>query len=161
MADQLARTLRRSMTSQEVKLWVRLRELRRQGYHFRRQAPRGRYILDFTCLRSRLVVEVDGAQHGFDAHAARDATRDGYFTERGFRTLRFWNNEIDRNLDGRSRRSGMPCRVANLTRQSSPARERTSRRIRLGRGRNATIAASRRRPTPLAPRVGPSPRGEG
>jgi very-short-patch-repair endonuclease len=100
MADQLARDLRRSMTPQEVKLWVRLRELRQQGYHFRRQAPRGRYILDFICLRSRLIVEVDGGQHGFDAHAARDAARDAHFTERGFRTLRFWNNEIDRNLDG-------------------------------------------------------------
>jgi very-short-patch-repair endonuclease len=100
MADQQARQLRKRMTPQEVKLWVRLRELKQQGYHFRRQAPRGRYILDFVCLRSRLVVEVDGAQHGFDAHVARDMRRDDYFAERGFRTLRFWNNEIDQNLDG-------------------------------------------------------------
>jgi very-short-patch-repair endonuclease len=88
------------MTPQEVKLWVRLRELRQQGYHFRRQAPKGRYVLDFVCLRARLIVEVDGAQHGFDAHLARDAQRDRLFAYRGFRTLRFWNDEIDRNLDG-------------------------------------------------------------
>ena len=86
------------MTPQEVKLWRCLRELRAQGYHFRRQAPRGRYILDFVCLRQRLIVEVDGAQHGFDTRAAQDTRRDGFFDDRGFRTL--WNHEIDRQLDG-------------------------------------------------------------
>ena len=99
MADEQARDLRKSMTPQEVKLWVRLRALREQGHHFRRQVPRGRYILDFACLKSRLNVEVDGAQHAFDAHLVRDARRDEYFSKRGFRTLRFWNNEIQ-NLDG-------------------------------------------------------------
>src|SRR4051812_7940474 len=53
MADERARELRRSMTPREVKLWLHLRQLRAQGYHFRRQAPRGRYILDFVCLRHR------------------------------------------------------------------------------------------------------------
>jgi very-short-patch-repair endonuclease len=100
MADQRARELRKTMTPQEVKLWVRLRELRRQGYHFRRQAPKGCYIVDFMCLRSRLIVEVDGAQHGFESHVGRDKRRDRYFADRGFRTLRFWNNEINENLDG-------------------------------------------------------------
>jgi very-short-patch-repair endonuclease len=100
MADARARKLRKTMTPQEVKLWVRLRELRQQGYHFRRQAPKGRYIVDFLCLRSRLIVEVDGAQHGFDGHVSHDAKRDSYFADRGFRTLRFWNNEINQNLDG-------------------------------------------------------------
>ena len=88
------------MTPQEVKLWVRLRELREQGHHFRRQVPKGPYILDFACLRAGLIVEVDGAQHGFDAHVTRDAARDRLLAHRGFRTLRFWNNEIDQNLDG-------------------------------------------------------------
>ena len=87
------------MIPQEVKLWVRLRQLRAQGYHFRRQTPRSRYILDFLCLRQRLIVEVDGAQHGFDAGAGQDARRDRFFDDRGFRTLRFWNHEIDRQLD--------------------------------------------------------------
>jgi len=99
MADERARELRRSMTPQEVKLWLHLRQLRAQGYHFRRQAPRGRYILDFVCLRHRLIVEVDGAQHGFETRAEQDARRDGFFDRRGFRTLRFWNHEIDRELD--------------------------------------------------------------
>ena len=99
MANETARALRKRMTPQEVKLWVRLRELRQQGYHFRRQAPRGGAIVDFVCLRHQLVVEVDGGQHGFDAHARRDADRDRRLAERGFRTLRFWNGDIDGSLD--------------------------------------------------------------
>ena len=99
MANENARALRKRMTPQEVKLWVRLRELRQQGYHFRRQAPRAGAIVDFVCLRHQLVVEVDGGQHGFDAHARRDADRDRRLAGRGFRTLRFWNADVDRSLD--------------------------------------------------------------
>jgi very-short-patch-repair endonuclease len=50
------------MTRQEVKLWVRLRELQALGFHFRRQSPIGRYIVDFECRRRRPIVEVDGTQ---------------------------------------------------------------------------------------------------
>jgi len=88
------------MTPQEVKLWVHLRSWRQRGYHFRRQAPREIFIVDFVCLKHRLVIEVDGGQHNFDAHAARDAKRDRQLALQGFRFLRFWNNDIDRNLDG-------------------------------------------------------------
>ena len=99
MANGRARELRRSMTPQEVRLWLCLRQLKAQGYHFRRQAPHGWYVLDFVCLRDRLIVEVDGAQHGYDGHQQRDERRDRYFAERGFRTLRFWNNEINEDLN--------------------------------------------------------------
>jgi very-short-patch-repair endonuclease len=66
MANARARDLRKSMTRTEVKLWQRLRELRTLGHHFRRQSPLAPYIVDFECRRSRLVVEVDGHQHGYD-----------------------------------------------------------------------------------------------
>jgi very-short-patch-repair endonuclease len=56
--------------------------------------------VDFICLRHRLIIEVDGGQHNFDAHARRDAQRDRRLAREGFRVLRFWNNEIDRNLEG-------------------------------------------------------------
>ena len=56
--------------------------------------------MDFVCLRHRLIIEVDGGQHNFDAHVRRDAQRDGRLAREGFRVLRFWNNEIDRNLEG-------------------------------------------------------------
>src|SRR5215813_1337472 len=100
MADETARSLRKRMTPQEVKLWVHLRSWRKQGFHFRRQAPREGHIVDFVCLKHRLVVEVDGGQHNFDAHARRDAVRDSQLAAQGFRVLRFWNNEVDQNMEG-------------------------------------------------------------
>jgi very-short-patch-repair endonuclease len=100
MANEVARILRKRMTLQEVKLWVHLRSWRRQGFHFRRQASREGYIVDFVCLKHRLVIEVDGGQHNFDAHAQMDARRDHVLAEEGFRVLRFWNHEIDQNLEG-------------------------------------------------------------
>jgi len=98
MANERARALRKAMTPQEVKLWVQLRQLRSQGFHFRRRAPLEGYILDFVCFKHRLIVEVDGNQHGEDAGLAHDARRDARLAEQGF--LRFWNHEVDANLDG-------------------------------------------------------------
>jgi very-short-patch-repair endonuclease len=101
MANEQARSLRKRMTPQEVKLWVHLLQWRGRAYHFRRQSPRQGYIVDFVCLKSKLVVEVDGGQHGHDGHMVRDRGRDAVLREReGFRVLRVWNNEIDRNLRG-------------------------------------------------------------
>jgi very-short-patch-repair endonuclease len=100
MANEIARSLRKRMTPQEVKLWVHLRSWRKQGFHFRRQAPREGHIVDFVCLKQRLIVEVDGGQHNYDDQARRDAARDGQFAAKGFRVLRFWNNEVDQNMEG-------------------------------------------------------------
>jgi very-short-patch-repair endonuclease len=100
MADAHARALRKAMTVQEVKLWVRLRALRAQGFHFRRQAPRDGYILDFVCLRNGIIVEVDGGQHGMNLRSAADRQRDAHFAGCGFKILRFWNSDVDENLDG-------------------------------------------------------------
>ena len=100
VANERARELRKAMTRQEVKLWVRLRELRTLGFHFRRQSPIARYIVDFECRRARVVVEIDANQHGFDAHRIRDETRDLTLKALGYRVLRFTNQEVDRNMDG-------------------------------------------------------------
>ena len=100
MSVEIARKLRKAMTRQEVKLWVRLRELRALGFHFRRQSPIGRYIVDFECRRSRVIVEVDGDQHGFDGHRVRDERRDRMLNQMGYRVLRFGNPDVDRNMDG-------------------------------------------------------------
>ncbi len=100
MANERARQLRKTMTPHEVRLWLALRQLREQGLHFRRQVPRSGYILDFACLKARLAVEVDGEHHGFELHLGHDETRDAVLAENGFLTLRFWNQEIFRNLDG-------------------------------------------------------------
>jgi very-short-patch-repair endonuclease len=95
-----ARALRKAMTPQEVKLWVQLRKLRPEGLHFRRQAPVDGYVLDFACFKHRVIVEVDGSQHAEDRGLSHDARRDAHFAAHGFRTLRFWNSEIDANLHG-------------------------------------------------------------
>ena len=56
--------------------------------------------VDFVCLKHRLVVEIDGGQHNFDSHQMRDQSRDDALERAGFRTLRFWNSEVDGNLPG-------------------------------------------------------------
>ena len=88
------------MTPQEVKLWVKLRELRPLGFHFRRQAPIGRYIVDFASFGSRIVVEIDGGQHGLPKGAQVDRERDAFVRSQGFQVLRYWNSDVDQNLEG-------------------------------------------------------------
>ena len=95
MANEQARRLRKTMTRQEVKLWVRLRALRAIGFHFRRQSPISSYIVDFECRRARLIVEVDGGQHGTDTGRSRDSARDEALKRAGYEVLRFWNHEVD------------------------------------------------------------------
>jgi very-short-patch-repair endonuclease len=100
MANELARTLRKRMTRHEVRLWLRLRELRALGFHFRRQVAIKDCIVDFACYHPRVVIELDGSQHSTRDFAARDAARDAKLTTAGFKIFRVWNNEVEQNLDG-------------------------------------------------------------
>lgn len=93
-----ARDLRRNMSEPEVMLWSRLKRLREQGFHIRRQAPFHGYYLDFVCHTRRLVIEVDGSQHGGDVQADHDAIRDRILASKGYRVLRFWTGEVRRDL---------------------------------------------------------------
>jgi very-short-patch-repair endonuclease len=97
---KLARHLRKNMTHEEVKLWVQLQYLNKQGYHFRRQVPLDGYVLDFAEFNQRLIIEVDGSQHGEPDGEMRDRLRDAHFVSARFRVLRFWNVEINREMDG-------------------------------------------------------------
>src|ERR1700730_12194367 len=97
-AHARARTLRQNMTQAERRVWQILRSHRMTGYQFRRQVPIGRYIADFVCHEARLIVEIDGGQH--DRSSPREAERNGFLENEGYRILRFWNNEILENLDG-------------------------------------------------------------
>lgn len=81
-------------------MWIQLQHLNRDGYHFRRQVPLDGYILDFAEFKHRIVIEVDGWQHGEDKGRTRDEKRDAHFVNAGFRILRFWNHELDRSSDG-------------------------------------------------------------
>jgi len=74
--------------------------LRKEGHHFRRQAPFRGYVLDFVCYSHRLVIEVDGCQHGADLQAGRDAIRDAVLAREGFSTLRIQATDVMQNLEG-------------------------------------------------------------
>ncbi len=98
-ADRGAKRMRRVPTRAEAKLWSRLREIEVDTSHFRRQAPMGRYILDFVCHSARLVVEVDGGIHDLDFVASRDAEREAWIRGRGYRVLRVSNDDVMRDMD--------------------------------------------------------------
>ncbi len=95
MAD--ARTLRKSLTDAERRLWSVLRDRQLGGHKFRRQHPLGSYVLDFACIEQKLVVEVDGGQH---ADSEADRQRTVWLEGQGWRVIRFWNNDVLTNADG-------------------------------------------------------------
>jgi very-short-patch-repair endonuclease len=97
---QRARELRGNLSPPEQRLWAILYQFRRQGFHFRRQVPIGPFFADFACHHARLVIEADGATHGSDEGEARDTARDAFIERRGYRILRFWNNDIMSNDEG-------------------------------------------------------------
>ena len=86
----LARRMRHAPTFHEELLWKLLRDRRLEALKFRRQVPLGRYVVDLVCLRHRLVVEADGPFHDPE----RDAARDAWLKDEGFRVLRFANSAI-------------------------------------------------------------------
>ena len=92
------RRLRREQTEAESLLWQNLRAKRLGGAKFRRQHLIGDHIVDFCCLRSRLVIEIDGGQHTEDTE--NDAARTARLEARGFKVIRFWNDNVLRNLEG-------------------------------------------------------------
>ena len=96
-AKRNAKTLRKRLTSAEALLWSELRGYRKSGAHFRRQVPIGRYVADFACHRNKLIVEIDGVSHTYDATIARDAERDCFLNARGYRVLRFTNEDVLRS----------------------------------------------------------------
>ena len=64
---------------------------------FRRQHPFGDYILDFVCLENRLVIELDGGQHG--KQTGYDENRTQELHAAGFHVLRLLNNEVLKEIE--------------------------------------------------------------
>jgi very-short-patch-repair endonuclease len=95
-----AQRLRRNTTDAEKLLWNRLRKLDLKGSHFRRQIPIGPYIADFACMAARLLIEVDGSQHGEVQNKAYDDVRTRWLEKEGYRVIRFWNNDINKHMEG-------------------------------------------------------------
>lgn len=90
-----ARTMRREPTEAEERLWRALRDRRLDGAKFRRQVPLPPYVADFLCAEAMLIVEVDGSQHG---DSVADEARTRFLHGKGFRVLRFWNDEVLREI---------------------------------------------------------------
>ena len=109
-----AKQLRRAMTRAETLLWRHLKADRLAGLNFRRQTPIGNYIADFVAHSCKLVVEVDGESHDFDERIRHDAKRDEWFASRGYRVLRFTNDDVMKNLEG------VVLMIAEAAEQASP-----------------------------------------
>jgi very-short-patch-repair endonuclease len=92
-----AKELRREMTPFEQKLWARLRAHRMKGVHFRTQHAIGNYVVDFCAAREKLIIELDGSQHL--ELTEYDTIRTEFLMSKGYRVIRFWNNEVATNMD--------------------------------------------------------------
>ena len=93
-----AKQMRAQDTRAEARLWSALRAHRLGGWKWRRQVPKGPYIVDFVCDEGRLAVEVDGGQHA--DQILYDERRSLYLARSGLRVLRFWNSEVLTNCNG-------------------------------------------------------------
>ena len=97
---KIAKLLRKNQTPQEQKLWSLLRNKKFQNLKFKRQVPFGNYVADFFCESQKLIIEIDGSQHNFEENKLYDEERTKFFENEGYRVIRFWNNEIDENIEG-------------------------------------------------------------
>jgi very-short-patch-repair endonuclease len=95
-----AKHLRRAMTRAEILLWRYIKAHRLDGISFRRQAPMGRYVVDFVSHTAHPIVELDGETHDFDARQQHDAVRDAWLASRGYHVLRFTNEQVLSSLEG-------------------------------------------------------------
>ncbi len=95
--SSVGRRLRRNATDVERKLWSRLRGAQLMGVEFRRQLSIGPYFADFGSLEPTLIVELDGGQHAEDP---KEPQRTADMEKHGFHLLRFWNHEVNDNIDG-------------------------------------------------------------
>lgn len=92
-----AKANRANMTDEETMLWSELKQLRSSGIRFRRQVPIGNFIVDFACLKAKLIVEVDGEDHTGSVHE-RDTQRDKWLTSQGYSVMRVSNWEVRSKL---------------------------------------------------------------
>ncbi|MFZ2188599.1 MAG: DUF559 domain-containing protein [Candidatus Moraniibacteriota bacterium] len=93
-----SRELRKETTPQEIIFWSRIKNRKLRNLKFRRQYQLGKYIVDFICLDEKLIIELDGWQHGEQENYDRERTK--YLEKLGFQVVRIWNGEINTNLDG-------------------------------------------------------------
>ena len=93
-----AQELRNNATDAEWHLWKFLRKRQLEGFKFSRQMPVGPFICDFMCREVRLVIELDGGQHG--ERVEEDRERTAFIEREGFRVIRFWNSDVMGHTEG-------------------------------------------------------------
>jgi len=91
--------LRKNATRQERILWRHLRNRQFQNWKFRQQHPVDPYFLDFYCPEARLAIELDGGGHNFRSKESLDQERTRFLASKGILVLRFWNDQVDEQLD--------------------------------------------------------------
>jgi len=96
----LARQQRKSKNPWEAKIWRCLRNRKFYGFKFKRQVRIGVYIVDFCCDEKRLIIELDGGQHNSIDAKIKDLEREVNLKNKDYKIMRFWNNEIDNNMEG-------------------------------------------------------------
>ena len=129
MSNQIekSRELRKNMTFQERKLWNIIKNRQFFNYRFRRQFPIGSYIVDFICREKKIIIEIDGGQHNEQINIEYDNKRTKYLKSEGYNVIRFWNNEIDNNIEGVYERLKHVFGIDNITpSQPSPTGEGVS-----------------------------------
>jgi len=99
-----ARNFRTQQTGAECVLWAHLRNRQFKNVKFRRQVQIGPFFVDFVSVEKMLVVELDGGVHR--QRVVYDERRSDYLKDRGFKMLRFWNNEVLKDVDGVLERIG-------------------------------------------------------
>jgi adenine-specific DNA-methyltransferase len=122
-----ARSLRTASTDAEAALWRHLRARRLGNLKFRRQFPISGYVADFVCLEAKLIVELDGGQHL--ETQARDAHRTAVLMKSGFRVLRFWDDDVLKDVQSVLEEI---LRAVPPSPQPSPASGRGGRAQRVG-----------------------------
>ena len=98
--NDVARKLRKNSTEQERKMWKLLRNRQFYGLKFKRQFPIGEYVVDFICIEKMLIIEIDGGQHNEPEYIEKDNRRTEYLKSRGYKVIRFWNSDINENIEG-------------------------------------------------------------
>ncbi len=93
----MARKLRANLTDAEIKFWNHVKQRQFRGLKFRRQTPVGPYVADYLCYEHHLIVEIDGGQHN---DKTADLERTKFLESKGFRVMRFWNNDVLQNIEG-------------------------------------------------------------
>jgi very-short-patch-repair endonuclease len=135
-----ARQLRRDMTEAERKFWWHLRRVPIDHSHFRRQATIGPFFADFACHERRLIIEVDGSQHNDPDNVVRDAERSAYLRSQGYRILRFWNNDVLKNIDNVMKEIFAAAQQSEASPPPLPPPHRAKRRGGRGTERPSCVA---------------------